>query len=212
MRCNCISSLEPIRYLRKLVQLDLGYNKIIKLSAIKFLTNLSALSLRSNNISELTDLRFLKNLVLLNLRFNQISDISPLKELGCLIDLNLEDNLIEKMPDWVMSFELDLKLASLDDKFCFENDAADSMCFSGSDVVETHHLRWGEDAAENESLMESTENKVYLEVLEKHEQHVQELEEEFLNDRRKLETIIEDLRKSDKAASADALLSLRLLD
>jgi Leucine-rich repeat (LRR) protein len=200
LRCNCITTLEPIRHLRKLIQLDLGYNRISKLSAIKFLTSLSALSLRSNHITDVTALRFLKNLVLLNLRFNQIKDISPLKELSCLIDLNLKDNLIEELPDWVMSFELELKLASLEDKVSLD---VDSMCFSTSEVIEKNKLHWGDDSVADEILMQTTENQAYLVVLESHEKQVQQLEQEFLNERRKLESIIEDLRQLDKVASTE---------
>jgi hypothetical protein len=158
-----------------LIQLDLGYNEISELYAIKFLTNLSSLSLRSNKIIHLDALKSLKNLSQLNLRFNQITDIHPLKQLTCLVDLNLADNLITEMPDWVISFELDLKLATLEDNICLETD---TLHFCTCDVIEKNKLRWGEEACTDnlpiQAVVRDSSDEAYLAVLKHHQQRVNE--------------------------------------
>jgi Leucine-rich repeat (LRR) protein len=139
LRFNCISELKPLKYLKKLVQLDLGYNQITELSPLKFLSHLSSLSLRSNKITMVYDLSYLKNLTQLNLRFNQIASVEPLKGLSGLIEVNLNDNLLTTLPDWLMNFELDLKLASLEEQICFESS---SVAFSTTDIIEPNKICW----------------------------------------------------------------------
>ena len=88
------SDIEPLKYMTKLLRLNISGNSISDLSPLKGLTDLTYLVLHGNNISDVSALSGLTNLTRLILVNNKISDISALSGLTNLTELNLFDNKI----------------------------------------------------------------------------------------------------------------------
>ena len=101
LNTNQISDISPLSCLTKLIELDLGENKITHISALKSLRQLTSLYLNTNQISDITSLKVLTQLIQLGLSNNQITVISSLKALKKLNKLSLCDNQIRQ-------FELNL--------------------------------------------------------------------------------------------------------
>ena len=101
---NMISDLTPLRKLKKLQSLDLGYNAISNLHPLALLENLQWLNLSENKITDIGPLNNLTNLTFLSLRNgyyspewagnNAIWNLSPLKNLSKLEGLYVDHNPI----------------------------------------------------------------------------------------------------------------------
>ena len=101
---NMISDLTPLRKLKKLQSLDLGYNAISNLHPLALLENLQWLNLSENKITDIGPLNNLTNLTFLSLRNgyyspewagnNAIWNLSPLENLSKLKGLHVDHNPI----------------------------------------------------------------------------------------------------------------------
>ena len=110
---NMISDLTPLRKLKKLQSLDLGYNAISNLHPLAFLENLQWLNLPENKITDIGPLNNLTNLTFLSLRNgyyspewagnNAIWNLSPLENLSKLEGLYVDHNPIMGTIDIVQS-------------------------------------------------------------------------------------------------------------
>ena len=86
--------MSPLKDLKNLTYLHIGYNRISDVSPLKDLKYLTFLNLDENRISDVSPLSVLINLRYLALDDNMISDVSPLSVLTNLRFLNLNDNRI----------------------------------------------------------------------------------------------------------------------
>ncbi len=110
---NMISDLTPLRKLKKLQSLDLGYNAISNLHPLALLENLQWLNLSENKITDIGPLNNLTNLTFLSLRNgyyspewagnNAIWNLSPLGNLSKLEGLYVDHNPIVGSIDIVRS-------------------------------------------------------------------------------------------------------------
>ncbi|MDP1676399.1 MAG: COR domain-containing protein [Bacteroidota bacterium] len=89
--------------------LGLGSNRINSFSTIQQLTKLRSLQLIENKITDLSFLNGLNELVELTLENNNIKDISVLKNKKRLHLLTLSENPIEKLPQWITDFDMNIK-------------------------------------------------------------------------------------------------------
>jgi small GTP-binding protein len=81
------------------------------LKDISFLNNyrdLEILCLYKNGITDLTPMNKLNNLTRVFLNSNQISDISPIRNLSNLTRIELINNKLETLPEWILSFNLEI--------------------------------------------------------------------------------------------------------
>ncbi|MFO8014650.1 MAG: leucine-rich repeat domain-containing protein [Phycisphaerae bacterium] len=91
---NAITSVEPLRELTPLVDLQLSSNLLTDISPIAGLTNLTVLNLGANHLTQVDVLSEMTKLDGLALYRNDISDISPLASLHELGDLDLTGNCV----------------------------------------------------------------------------------------------------------------------
>lgn len=89
---NKIKDITPLSNLKKLEDLDLGYNEINDISQISSLINLKNLSLYENKIKDVTPLSNLNKLEDLDLKINEINNLFPISNLINLKKLNLIEN------------------------------------------------------------------------------------------------------------------------
>lgn len=117
-----ISSVEPLAYLKGLLQLDLSNNKIKVTKDLKGLSSLQKLVLRYNSIGNLTDFASLTSLKELNLGYNQIINVKPLAQLKGLKTLSLHGNweIVDFSP--VESLDLEVLFRTEDDICKYERD------------------------------------------------------------------------------------------
>ncbi|CAL6089939.1 leucine-rich_repeat domain-containing protein [Hexamita inflata] len=87
--CN-INSLEPLRKLTELQQLELQYNKINDISILKNFQSITSLSLAYNRITDISVLENLNMIQSLNLNFNKIQNIKALKNLNSTVEQQLD--------------------------------------------------------------------------------------------------------------------------
>jgi Leucine-rich repeat (LRR) protein len=109
---NEINDINVLKVLPNLTQLDLSYNQISDISVLKALSHLTQLNLRDNQLSNTRGLKNLLNLTYLNLTFNQLSNIIELKNLANLSELYLGGNKLITLPEWLLNFNLPIKLAN----------------------------------------------------------------------------------------------------
>jgi len=94
---NQIQDLSPLKDLKHLSIIYLGFNQIQDLSPLKDLKKLTKIYLSNNQIQDLSPLKDLTNLTNIDLSSNQISDLSPLKKLRYLTKIDLSSNLIRDL-------------------------------------------------------------------------------------------------------------------
>lgn len=88
-----------IKFMDKIVRLDLRYNKITNLNGIKFPKNLIDLQLKGNNIKSLNGIQFPTKLRDLNLKYNQIKSLNNVQFPSSLRVLYLDYNKIKLLND-----------------------------------------------------------------------------------------------------------------
>ena len=84
-----VRDLTPLKDLKNLTQLDLGYTQVRDLTPLKDLKNLTHLDLSATSVRDLTPLKDLNNLTQLNLNGTPVHDFTPLKNLRNLTQLDL---------------------------------------------------------------------------------------------------------------------------
>ena len=110
---NQISDITPLRNLKKLESLDIGYNAVSDLGPLAQLENLQYLNLGENKITDISPLKNLTNLTFLSLRNeyyspewagnNAVRNLSPLGNLSKLEGLYVDHNRIGSEIDIVRS-------------------------------------------------------------------------------------------------------------
>ncbi|KAG9489449.1 hypothetical protein GDO78_005425 [Eleutherodactylus coqui] len=91
---NCVTRLQNLSSLQRLIFIDLYDNQIEEISGLSSLRSLRVLMLGKNRIQNISNLENLKNLDVLDLHGNQISKIENIGHLGDLRVLNLARNQI----------------------------------------------------------------------------------------------------------------------
>ncbi|KAM4675410.1 leucine-rich repeat-containing protein 49 [Discoglossus pictus] len=94
---NCITRIQNLSSLQRLIFLDLYDNQIEEISGLSSLRSLRVLMLGKNRIQKISKLENLKSLDVLDLHGNQISKIENISHLGELRVLNLARNLINQV-------------------------------------------------------------------------------------------------------------------
>lgn len=104
LKCNStFSTLEPLRGLRSLTDLDIRSNLIGNVTPLATCTALTVLSANDNHIDDLSPLANLQSLKRLNLSKNVIRDLTPLRNLLNLTALYLAENRIETISPLVQN-------------------------------------------------------------------------------------------------------------
>ncbi|MDJ0841217.1 MAG: COR domain-containing protein [Acidobacteriota bacterium] len=88
-------SIKHLTSLSKLIQVNLGNNRIQDITPLASLTALTRLFLFNNEVQDVTPLASLTALTVLGLWGNQIQDITPLASLTALTELDLRRNQIQ---------------------------------------------------------------------------------------------------------------------
>jgi Leucine-rich repeat (LRR) protein len=108
---NLLNTISVLKALPNLTQLDLSRSLLKSdISVLKALPNLTLLKLFNNSLSDISVLKSLPNLTRLNLGLNLISDISVLQFLPNLTNLYLANNQISELPEWLLDFNIPIKL------------------------------------------------------------------------------------------------------
>ena len=81
--------LEPLKYCRDIVAIDLGHMAIRSCTWAEYMPNLKYLILADTGVTDITPLASCKNLIFLELFMTAVRDYSPLLECSKLEDLNL---------------------------------------------------------------------------------------------------------------------------
>lgn len=93
----CLTKIENISHMNKLIVLDLSFNEIRKIENLDSLVNLEKLYLSANKISKIEGLDNLKKLRMLELGSNRIRNLEGLPELPNLEELWLGKNKLSSM-------------------------------------------------------------------------------------------------------------------
>lgn len=92
-------SIEPLRNLLNLKQLDLSGGNITDITPLENLTELILLDVGYNNLTEISPVSKMKKLIRLYIRLNKINDISGIKNLESLDYLDAADNEIKDISE-----------------------------------------------------------------------------------------------------------------
>ncbi|CAL6010850.1 DUF2252_family protein [Hexamita inflata] len=90
----CINSVESLKSLTQLVDLNLSNNDIIDISPLQYMNKLKKLDISSNAHKNIHYLQFLKQLTVLNLKECSLIDVTYLKPLSNLKKLTIAHNNI----------------------------------------------------------------------------------------------------------------------
>ena len=103
---NSIIDLEPLRNLKKLILLDIKYNKVESLEVLKY-SNIEILRCSSNNITDPEPIHYMNNLKELTIynnnltgiyeKFNNINTRSVLEELKSLIKYDRRKRILKDL-------------------------------------------------------------------------------------------------------------------
>ena len=93
-----IENLSPLAGLERLEVLHLPNNNIADLGPLASVDTLLWLEIRSNEVADLSPLASLPNLQTLDVDGNYVADLSPLAELMALEYLSAENNLVAELP------------------------------------------------------------------------------------------------------------------
>ncbi|MEN9609791.1 MAG: hypothetical protein RLZZ628_605 [Bacteroidota bacterium] len=99
-----------LKNLSGLKSLALSEAKITDFSVFENLTKLTSLGLDRNNIQDISFLANLRNLVWLSLCENRITNIDVLQNLIHLKCIELQNNEIQKLPKWLLNFNVEILL------------------------------------------------------------------------------------------------------
>ena len=111
LKNNRISNISSLKGLKKLTRLDLSENQISNTPIFQEMKNLTHLHLNTTHITDFSFLKEIENLSTLTLKSNKIRDIAfinPLQRLKILRHIDLMDNEIEKLPESIMDFEIEI--------------------------------------------------------------------------------------------------------
>ncbi|CAL6057669.1 leucine-rich_repeat domain-containing protein [Hexamita inflata] len=114
---NNISDISELSYLTALKKLDLDANRITDISALSKLVKLQVLSVFGNQIRDIQYISNLVNLEILNISNNQIIDISALRNIKQLRELFMQNNQVVHIESLI---NLNLQYLDLSHNFIFD--------------------------------------------------------------------------------------------